>query len=77
MNFEQALTAVKNGLKAARTGWNGKGMWLALVAPCEMRIQGEFHMVVTPWIGMQMKPGLFVPWVASQTDMLSDDWEIL
>ncbi|WP_123058883.1 Thoeris anti-defense Tad2 family protein, partial [Brevibacillus reuszeri] len=31
MNFGQAIEALKQGKKAARSGWNGKGMWLTLV----------------------------------------------
>lgn len=31
MNFGQAIEALKNGQRVAREGWNGKGMWIALM----------------------------------------------
>ncbi len=74
MNFGDALTALKSAKKVAREGWNGKGLWLELQRP-------DAHSKMTlPYIFMsyppdaQNTPGARVPWLASQTDMLSDDW---
>lgn len=74
MSFSGALNALKTGLKVARTGWNGKGLWLELQRP-------DAHSKMTlPYIFMsypadaQNTPGARVPWLASQTDLLSDDW---
>ena len=68
MNFGQAIEALKQGKRVARTGWNGKGMHLELQRP-------DAHSKMTlPYIYMYTAQGDNVPWLASQTDMLSEDW---
>jgi hypothetical protein len=79
MNFGLAIEALKNGKKVARSGWNGKGMWLILV-PAEdwnTDIENPTDAFPLPWIGMKTADNKFVPWLASQTDMLADDWQIV
>jgi len=78
MNFSQALESCKSGQRIARSGWNGKGMYLLFVPegwslPSGMVSNFERHL---PWIGMRTAQGDFVPWLASQTDILADDWEV-
>ncbi len=77
MNFGSALEALKGGMKVARTGWNGKGLWLELQRP-------DAHSKMTlPYIFMSYPtdaintPGARVPWLASQTDMLAEDWTLV
>lgn len=98
MTFGLAIEALKQGLKVARSGWNGKGMWLRLLqpyAPHPDTIGGRSDGVWTnpyfvaadnneyakgtmlPWIGMKTADNCFVPWLASQTDMLAEDWVII
>ena len=86
MTFGLAIEAMKQGAKVARTGWNGKGMWLQLVIPHSNRApETPTAMVLSipngvdtlPWIGMKTADNKFVPWLASQTDMLSEDWMIV
>lgn len=87
MTFGEALERLKAGNKVARSGWNGKGMWLALVTERGLSTQGitpAFHIDhpaydynMAPWIGMKTADDLFVPWLASQTDMLADDWSVV
>lgn len=68
MNFGQAIEELKQGKKVARAGWNGKGMHLELQRP-------DAHSKMTlPYIYMYTAQGDNVPWLASQTDMLSEDW---
>lgn len=77
MNFGQAIEWLKAGSKVCRKGWNGKGMWLQLVPylPDDITtIPSEYTCL--PWIGMKTADNKFVPWLASQTDMLSEDWQI-
>ncbi len=79
MNFGQAIEALKQGKKVARAGWNGKGMFLLYVPSSKWGIIAEIGLGVpkenlSPWIGMKTADGKFVPWLASQTDMLSEDW---
>ena len=100
MDFGNALAALKIGLKVARAGWNGKGMWLSLsCSPGGDTIAGRREIaaenfwsannseyarqnggsaVVLPCITMKTATGeILMGWLASQTDMLAEDWEIL
>lgn len=74
LTFGEAIIAMKQGARVARAGWNGKGMWLELIG-----FTGECHDVypILPWIGMKTADNKFVPWLASQTDMLAEDWRIV
>lgn len=84
-DFGQALHFLKYGYKVARKGWNGKGMFLYYVAegvyPARMPvIQGCFENDQVPYgayIAMKTAQGNVVPWLASQTDMLAEDWEVV
>jgi hypothetical protein len=71
LDFGQAIRALKKGKKVGRTGWNGRGMWLGLQVP------DENSKMNLPYIYMSIVTGDLVPWLASQTDMLADDWEIV
>lgn len=76
-NFGEAIKYLKRGLKVCRQGWNGKGMYLAHVNSYQYKVDGEVHkdsLFLSPWIGMKTADGKFVPWLASQTDMLAEDW---
>lgn len=80
MSFGDALVALKAGAKVARRGWNGKGMWLAYVSSGAYDV-GVKTMIgaddLLPWIGMKTADNGFVPWLASQTDMLAEDWGVV
>lgn len=71
MDFGSAIKALKLGNTVAREGWNGKGMWLGLQVP------DANSKMSLPYIYMRTVTGDLVPWLASQTDMLSDDWTIV
>lgn len=82
MNFGQAIEAFKQGKKIARTGWNGKGMFLIYVPSEKWGIIDKIGLGIPkgnllPWIGMKTADNKFVPWLASQTDMIAEDWEIV
>lgn len=86
MNFGEALDSLKSGKKVARTGWNGQGMFLYYVpasayAPCtaiaKTFVNENGLVPYGAYIAMKTVDGTVVPWLASQTDMLSDDWEIV
>ena len=76
MNFGDALEFLKSGNAVTRKGWNGKGMWLELQTP------DEHSKMTLPYIymnypkGEKYPNGCRVPWLASQTDMLSEDWAL-
>ena len=79
MSFGLAIEALKAGKRVARAGWNGKGMWLMFV-PTKIADAVSLQYAALsplPWIGMKTADEHFVPWLASQTDMLADDWMIL
>lgn len=78
-HFSMALMYLKSGGRVARDGWNGKNMWLILVNPGNYTIDVAPHpsllgIILLPWIGMKTADGKFVPWLASQTDILAEDW---
>jgi len=91
MNFGSAIYELKLGHKVARNGWNGKGMWLLLIEGTNNSNFGcdsvsnpilfsdylPEYMELLPWIGMKTADNKFVPWLASQTDILAEDWEIV
>lgn len=84
-----AIIALKHGKAVARTGWNGKGMFLTLqqgsvVDGKDMRNEsarfyyGDNKVTINPHIDMKAADGTYVVgWLASQTDMLAEDWEIV
>ena len=80
MSFGQALEALRQGLQVRREGWNGKGIFL------ELQVPDEHSKMTQPYIyidttGLETDnpsaPKGRVPWLASQTDMLANDWEIM
>lgn len=78
MTFGMAIEALNLGKRVARAGWNGKGMWLMMV-PTAIADAVAFQYAALnahPWIGMKTADDKFVPWLASQSDMLSSDWVV-
>lgn len=69
-NFSEALDALKSGRRVSRVGWNGKGMYLLLQSP------DENSKMTLPYIYMSTVQDDLVPWLASQTDLLAEDWDI-
>jgi len=92
MNFSDVLNGLKaeSGSRYQRAGWNGKGMWITL-SPGGVIDEDEFWAPankvfaqdsggtaeVRPYITMKAADDTIVPWVASQTDLLADDWEMV
>ena len=87
MTFGDAVEALKSGRAVSRKGWNGKGMYLYMVAagrynPVSMTAhviaseQEDGKVPYLPYIVMKTVTGDVVPWLASQTDVLAEDWEL-
>jgi len=76
MNFGDALDFLKSGNTVARKGWNGKGMWLELQKPDEHSKMTLPYLYLNYPKGDKYPNGARVPWLASQTDMLSEDWAL-
>ena len=86
MSFGLAVEAVKKGKKIARAGWNGKGMFLFLVPGSTFKVNRAPLLGIYPegteinyhsHIDMKTADGTIVPWLASQTDVLADDWIVV
>jgi len=77
MNFGEALHELKAGRKVARDGWNGRGIFIELQTPdANSKMTSPYIFIDTT--GLQTDnahaPKSLVPWLASQTDMLAEDW---
>ncbi len=86
MDFGIALQGLKDGKKVVRKGWNGKDMFLFLVPGSKFEVNRppllgiyEAGTVINyqPHIDMKTAQGTVVPWLASQSDVLANDWEFL
>jgi len=88
LNFGGALEALRDGEKLARDGWNGNGMWVVLSPGFRIPRTQIYARHIADEVGggegtfreylmMRTANGEFVPWVASQTDLLAGDWRIV
>lgn len=86
VTFGLAVELLKMGYKVARKGWNGKGMFLFLVPGSTFQVSRPPLLGIypegteinyCPHVDMRTADGKIVPWLASQTDVLADDWEII
>lgn len=86
LNFGDALNLLKKGSKVARIGWNGKNMFLFMVPGSVFKVNrppllGIYpegtEITYCPHVDMRTADGKIVPWLASQTDLLAEDWVIV
>ncbi len=82
MNFGDAITALRDGQKVDRTGWNGEGMYLELVVTKTtgqhqqiIGNKGKDSLQMRDFIMIKTAQNDHVPWTASQSDVLAEDWE--
>lgn len=84
MNFGEVIAGLKAGRRYAREGWNGKGMFLFLVPGSVFKVNREpllsmlgegTEVQYHAHIDMKTAQGYIVPWLASQADMLAEDWQ--
>lgn len=92
MSFGHAIQAMEEGHKVARAGWNDKDMWIALSCDGSREVHTEGFWsqhnkdfarenggsaIVLPSITMKTATGeILMGWLASQSDMLTKDWQI-
>ena len=67
MNFGEAIEHLKNGAALTRKGWNGPNQ--------SLRLQRAESFMTLPYIYITTVTGERVPWLASQTDILAEDWD--
>ena len=85
MDFSNALEGLKYDKdRIYRKGWNGKEMWIFLCreystydVPFNVDFDKTLNRKRLPFIIMKTADNCLVPWLASQTDILADDWEII
>ena len=87
LNFGHAVELLKQGKRVARKGWNGKGMFLLLITGETVRysinqVYGDGYpdsvgFSVLDAIYMKTADDKLVAWLASQTDILSEDWQVV
>jgi len=71
MGIGNAIAKMWGGKRVARSGWNGKGMWL------ELQVPDSGSKMTLPYVYMKTAQGDLVPWLCSQTDLLAEDWEVV
>jgi hypothetical protein len=82
MTFGLAIEALKIGKSVCRKGWNGKGMFLILINPygnTQYSIIEKQDMCGTllPYIAIKTADNGIIPWLASQIDVLAEDWMVV
>jgi hypothetical protein len=84
--FGWAIKQMRHGEKVRRSGWNGKGMFLFLVPGSTFKVNRAPLLGIypegteinyQPHIDMKTAQDTVVPWLASQSDMLAADWEVV
>ena len=85
VDFPDALRLIKKGERMCRAGWNGKAMFIFLVPGSRFKVSRAPLLGIYPegteieyhaHIDMKTAQGYVVPWLASQADLLAEDWEI-
>lgn len=83
MTFSMAIEAAKKGKRIARKGWNGKGQYVELAkaisykSPTGAVVNAEHDAIGNQALAFVGTSGVQMGWLASQADMLADDWEIV
>lgn len=78
-NFGEAIKYMKRGMRVARQGWNGKDQFLVYIEPWDNKFyevieKEDIPGTLYPYIAIKTDYNGLVPWLASQTDTLAEDW---
>lgn len=82
MDFGEAIEAMKNGKRVGRSGWNGKNQYIELaskisyVNPDGVVVNADHSAIGNQAVAFVGTSGVQLGWLASQADMLADDWEL-
>ena len=80
MNFGKAIEALKDGKKVTRKGWNGKKQYIQLATGISYKtadgeiVNCEHDAIGNMAIAFVGTSGVQIGWLASQADMLAEDW---
>lgn len=85
LTFGMAIEALKLGRKVSRSGWNCKSMYLIHFSPVSHGLEmltvydkeEGTTLPLLPFILMKTADNCYVPWLASQTDILAEDYSIV
>ena len=83
MDFGEAIKLIKEGKKVARQGWNGKNQYIELATNISYintdkeTINAEHEAIGNKAIAFVGTSGVQLGWLASQADMLAEDWRIV
>lgn len=82
MDFCEAVRFIKAGCKLSRKGWSGKGQYIELAShisyktPDGETVNPDHEAIGNAAIAFVGTSGIQVGWLATQSDMLANDWEI-
>lgn len=76
-SFSTALEAVKQGKSIQRLGWNGRGLLVKAQFPDEHSKMSLPYLYIEYPFDAEITPGIRCPWLASQTDIMAEDWRII
>lgn len=76
LSFGLAIEAVKKGMKIARRGWNGKNQYVELAERISYE-NAQHEVIGNKALAFVGTSGVQLGWLASQADMLADDWVIV
>lgn len=76
-DFSAALHAVKEGHAIQRKGWNGSGLVVKAQFPDENSKMTLPYLYIEYPENAKTTPGARCPWLASQTDIMAEDWKII
>lgn len=83
MSFGAAIEAVKNGKRIARSGWNGKNQYVELATSISYKnatgevVNADHCSIGNKALAFVGTSGVQLGWLASQADMLANDWRIV
>ena len=83
MDFGQAIACMKSGKRVARCGWNGKNQYIELATAISYKnakgevVNAEHDAIGNKAVAFCGTSGVQLGWLASQSDMLADDWYIV
>jgi len=76
-DFSEALAAVKKGKSIQRQGWNGSGLVVKAQFPDDKSKMSLPYLYIEYPENAKTTPGARCPWLASQTDIMAEDWLII